>query len=55
MRLRPAPTSMSSCPTYSTGRPGRAGVCDRTVSLGEVPDGCRVMADREALMVLVQL
>jgi threonine dehydrogenase-like Zn-dependent dehydrogenase len=32
--------------------PGR--VFDRTISLGEVPDGYRAMADREALKVLIQ-
>jgi threonine dehydrogenase-like Zn-dependent dehydrogenase len=32
--------------------PGR--VFDRTVSLDEVPDGYRAMADREALKVLIR-
>ena len=32
--------------------PGR--VFDRTVTLDEVPDGYRAMADREALKVLIQ-
>jgi threonine dehydrogenase-like Zn-dependent dehydrogenase len=35
-----------------TVQPGR--VFDRTVSLDEVPDGYRAMADRKALKVLVQ-
>ena len=35
-----------------TVEPGR--VFDRTVTLDEVPDGYRAMADREALKVLVQ-
>jgi len=35
-----------------TLQPGR--VFDRTVSLEEVPDGYRAMADREALKVLVR-
>jgi threonine dehydrogenase-like Zn-dependent dehydrogenase len=32
--------------------PGR--VFDRTVSLDQVPDGYRAMADRQALKVLIQ-
>ena len=32
--------------------PGR--VFDRTVGLGEVPDGYRAMADRESIKVLVK-
>jgi threonine dehydrogenase-like Zn-dependent dehydrogenase len=35
-----------------TLQPGR--VFDRTVSLEEVPEGYRAMADREALKVLVR-
>ena len=35
-----------------TVEPGR--VFDRTVSLDEVPDGDRAMADRKALKVLIQ-
>jgi threonine dehydrogenase-like Zn-dependent dehydrogenase len=32
--------------------PGR--VCDRVVSLGEVPDGYRAMNDRQAIKVMVE-
>lgn len=33
--------------------PGR--VFDRTISLDEVPEGCRAMNDRESIKVLIQL
>jgi threonine dehydrogenase-like Zn-dependent dehydrogenase len=35
-----------------TIQPGR--VIDRTVRLDGVPDGCRAMADRESMKVLVK-
>jgi threonine dehydrogenase-like Zn-dependent dehydrogenase len=45
-----APTRSWSASARSI-RPGK--VFDRTVSLEEVPEGSRVMADRKALKVLI--
>jgi threonine dehydrogenase-like Zn-dependent dehydrogenase len=52
---RPVPTGFIDelLPDVLEGRiePGR--VFDRTVGLDDVPDGCRAMADRESLKVMV--
>jgi len=51
LELRPVGLEVSPDVLDGTIQPGR--VFDRAVSLDEVPDGYRAMADREALKVLI--